>query len=142
MTAIASTTPVCVSVVTMPRTTACQIVPRSPTRYAATSVLPCPGVKRMGGAEDEGHQHGQPESVVRIPDQPKQPLDRGVPLRVACRLQVAGSESVGGSGTGAAAVRSIPKYDPYFRAQFIIVARLALQGRAFLGRHHPAKSCS
>ena len=45
MSANAITEPVWANVVTRPRTTACRIVPRSPTRYAATIVFPCPGVK-------------------------------------------------------------------------------------------------
>ncbi len=39
------TAPVCVSVVITPSARACQTVPCSPTRYAATSDLPCPGVR-------------------------------------------------------------------------------------------------
>ena len=44
-TAMAITDPVWAMVVVSPRTGAWPIVPRSPTRYAATSVLPWPGVK-------------------------------------------------------------------------------------------------
>ena len=38
------TEPVCVSVTMVPRAMAWYEVPREPTRYAATTVLPCPGV--------------------------------------------------------------------------------------------------
>ena len=40
----AKTLMVCVNVTIAPRNTACLNVPRDPTRYAATMVLPCPGV--------------------------------------------------------------------------------------------------
>jgi len=36
---------VCVNVTIAPRKAACLSVPRDPTKYAATMVLPCPGVR-------------------------------------------------------------------------------------------------
>jgi hypothetical protein len=41
----AKTLIVCVNVTMAPKTAACYTVARDPTRYAATIVLPCPGVK-------------------------------------------------------------------------------------------------
>ena len=38
-----NTPAVCAAVTTIPSNTACLAVPREPTRYAATTVLPCPG---------------------------------------------------------------------------------------------------
>ena len=64
---------VCVKVTIAPRNAACFNVPREPTRYAATMVLPCPGVSACAAPKPNAIPmaaaiiHGRQRLLVKQP---------------------------------------------------------------------------